>query len=265
MKLIVENPETSEKREVEVPNLDRDSFTDLETLHYPTEKNPERAVIRNLQNLNISADKKAQLEEKIKIYAQAVLRTSRHIISIGKKIFDSILYIIRLYPNTTAGLVVGAFLASLVSAIPLFGAIIGGLAMVVLPLIGGLSGFKEDLSNNNLIRRFRLEVNDTLVGNTIDKEVQTYKPLNIREQASKKKPQQQFKTGLNRGLAQGAGAMKTMLFNQAESKFGRETAEDLRQLIAETDDISRLLDIGNILVESTSSIEFIQRTSNALD
>ena len=262
MKLIIENPETNEKREVEVVNLDSDSFKNLETLHYPNEMNPEQAVIRSLENLNISADQKLELWEKIKIYAQAVLRVGKHIISIGKKIFDSVLYIIRLYPNTAAGLAVGAVLAALVVAIPVIGWLIGGLVSVVFPLIGGILGFKDDLSDKQFNRRIRVGINDKLMEKAIDNEAQTYIPLNTGEQTN---PQPQFKKGLDRGLVQSAVAMKQMLFNQTESKFGKETAEDLKQLIAETGDISRLQAIGAILIESASSIEFIQKTSNSLD
>lgn len=178
MKLIVENPETNEKREVEVVGLERAQFKNLETLHYPDVENPEQAVKRKLENLDISADQKIQLWEKIKIYAQAVFRVGTQIISIGRKIFDSVLFIIRSYPNTAAGVAVGAVLSVLVGAIPIIGWLLGGLASVILPLIGGILGYRDDLSVKAYRRRFLEETNNSAMKETIEQEMQSYDSLN---------------------------------------------------------------------------------------
>lgn len=172
MRLIVENPETSEKREIEVVGLEQEQFQNLQTLHYPSETNPEQSVKRKLENLDFPADKKAQLWEKISVYGQATMRLGTQVISIGRRIFDSILYIIRSYPKTSAGLAVGAVLAALVGLIPIIGWLLGPLAAVIFPLIGGIQGYKEDIADKNFKRRI-----DEAMKKTIDEELQIYKPL----------------------------------------------------------------------------------------
>ena len=178
MKLIVENPETNEKREVDVVGLETAQFKDLETLHYPTEENPEQAVKRKLENLDISADQKMQLWEKIKVYAQAVFRVGKQLISIGRKIFDSVLYIIRTYPNTAAGLAVGAVLSALIGAIPIIGWLLNGLASVILPLIGGILGYRSDRSVKGYKKQFLDATSNSAMKETIEKEIQNYDSLN---------------------------------------------------------------------------------------
>ena len=194
MKLIVENPETNEKREIEVANLEQSQFRNLETLHYPSEMNPDQAVKRKLENLDVSADQKAQLWEKIKIYAQAVLRVGKQIIFIGRKIFDSILYVIRSFPQTAAGLAVGAVLSALIAAIPVVGWLIGGLASVILPLIGGFIGLREDIADKKFKRLIFEAINNDAVEKAVEQEVEIYESLNTTVRSTKNK------SGSNRGI-----------------------------------------------------------------
>lgn len=259
MKLIVENPETNEKREIEVENLEQSQFKNLETLHYPSEMNPDQAVKRKLENLDISADQKALLWEKIKIYAQAVLRVGKQIIFIGRKIFDSILYVIKSFPQTAAGLAVGAVLSALIATIPVIGWLIGGLASVILPLVGGFIGLKEDIADKKFKRLIFEAINDNAVKKTIEQEVNMYEPLNTTARSMK------IENGSNRVITQGNNAIKTVLVAQTELKFGNEAAEDLRSLLTTVDDLNTLLNVGRIVVECNSSNDFMQKANESLN
>lgn len=299
MKVIAENLETSEKHEAEVTSLKDRDLKLLETFHFPENKNPEKAIRKHIANQNISADQKAQIWEKLKGLAEAVLQVGKHVLHIGRKIFDFCLHLVTSYPKLTIGLILGAVFGSLIAAIPVIGWIFGGIAKVFLPLIGGYLGYREDLSDrrqvseaindktveNKIIQEIRIyeplnaftrsttanggarvfrAINDETVKKTIEQEVHVPDPPNTHAQPAAKNEDAQFKRGLDRGIARGAMAMKTMLTAQAESKFGKETAEDLEGLIANVGSLDCLSQIGRSLLDCDSSNEFIQRTSELL-
>ena len=129
---------------------------------------------------DISADQKAKFWKKLQIFAQATIRVGNKVFRIGRKIFDFILHLVKLYPNLAIGLAFGAVIAALVSAIPVIGFLFGGLAKIIIPLIGGILGFKEDLAERAFKRRVLDVINDQSVEQTIEKEVQNFEPLNER-------------------------------------------------------------------------------------
>ena len=180
MKVIAEDPETKEKIEAEVDGLQQDDLKFLETFHFPENKNPESAVRRYIEKQDISADQKAKFWKKLQTFAQATIRIGNKIFRIGRKIFDFILHLVKLYPNLAIGLAFGAVIAALVSAIPVIGFLFGGLAKIIIPLIGGILGFKEDLAERAFKRRVLDVINDQSVEQTIEKEVQNFEPLNKR-------------------------------------------------------------------------------------
>ena len=180
MKIIAEDPETKEKIEADVDGLQLDDLKFLETFHFPENKNPESAVRRYVEKQDISADQKAKFWKKLQTFAQATIRIGSKIFRIGRKIFDFILHLVKLYPNLTIGLAFGAVIAALISAIPVIGFLFGGLAKIVIPLIGGILGFREDLAERAFKRRVLDVINDQSVEQTIEKEVQNFEPLNKR-------------------------------------------------------------------------------------
>lgn len=180
MKIIAEDPETREKIETDVEGLQLDDLKFLETFHFPENKNPESAVRRYVEKQDISADQKAKFWKKLQTFAQATIRIGSKIFRIGRKIFDFILHLVKLYPNLTIGLAFGAVIAALISAIPVIGFLFGGLAKIVIPLIGGILGFREDLAERAFKRRVLDVINDQSVEQAIEKEVQNFEPLNKR-------------------------------------------------------------------------------------
>ena len=178
MKIIAEDPETKEKIEADVDGLQQDDLKFLETFHFPENKNPESAVRRYIEKQDISADQKAKFWKKLQTFAQATIRIGNKIFRIGRKVFDFILHLVKLYPNLTIGLAFGAVIAALISAIPVIGFLFGGLAKIVIPLIGGILGFREDLAERAFKRRVLDVINDQSVERTIEKEVRNFEPLN---------------------------------------------------------------------------------------
>ena len=180
MKIVAENPETKEKLEAEVVDLKQDDLKFLETFHFPDNKNPESAVRRYVESQDISADQKAKFWKMLQKFARATMRVGNQVFRIGRKVFDFILHLVKLYPNLVIGLAFGAVIAALVSAIPIIGFLFGGLAKIIIPLIGGILGFKEDLAERAFKRRVLDVINDQSVEQTIKKEVQNFESLNER-------------------------------------------------------------------------------------
>lgn len=265
MKIITQNPESGEKHEAEIASISDSELEFFQEYYFPENKNPEKNIRRYIESQDISADQKARYWEKLKTLAQAMLRVGEHVVFIGRKILDFVLQLVKSYPNLAIGLALGAVFGSLIATIPFIGWIIGGLAKVFLPLIGGYLGFKEDLADKAFKRRVFEAINDKEIKKSIEQEVKRYEPFNKPVQSMEMNEELQFKSGLDRGMARGAMAMKAMLAAQTESKFGRETAQDLESLLSSIDNLDCLSRVNKLLLECTSSNEFIQKTSSALN
>ena len=181
MKITAENPETNERFEAEIADLSQDELKNLETLHFPGNKNPERTVRKYIENQDIPADRKARIWKKLQKFARVTLWIGKKTVLIGRKMFDFVLHLVKNYPRTTIGVALGAVVASLVAAIPILGFVFGGLAAVILPLIGGILGYKEDLDAKGYRNWFFDAINDPKMRDTIEKEVRSYEPLNSRK------------------------------------------------------------------------------------
>lgn len=265
VRIIAENLNTKEKFEAEITFLKDKDLERFETFYFPENKNPERAVRNLIENQDISADKKSQIWENLKGIAQAVLQVGKHVLLLGRKIFDFILHLVSSYPKLSIGLAIGAVIGSLIAAIPIIGWIIGGLAKLLFPLIGGYLGLKEDLKDK---RRVFKVIGDESVEKEIEREVKVYDPINTPVNTSAQDTLKgggvQFKSGLDSGISRGATAMKTMLFASTESKFDKITADDLGKLLVNINDLEFLSSVNQILLECTSSNEFIQKVSESI-
>lgn len=264
-KITAEDLESKEKREIEVTNLKDSDLMLLETFYFPENKNPEKMIRKHIESQDISADQKAKIWDKLKDVAQAVLQVGKRIYHVGRKILDFVWHLIKQYPNLTVGLALGAVFGTLIAGIPVIGWIFGTLAQVFLPLLGGIVGYREDIAEKAFKRKVYDAINDDAVEKTIEQEMQIYKPLNTPAQSAPKNDGTQFKIGLDRGIARGTDAIKSMLVAQSESKFGKETANDLEGLLANVDSLDSLSGVGIFLLECTSSNEFIQMTSDSFD
>ena len=265
MKIVAVNPESKETQEVEISEFSDNDLDILQTLHFPENMNPEGAVRSYIEGQDIPADQKAKYWEKLKVLAQAVLQVGDKVIFVGRKILDFILHLLKSYPNLAIGLALGAVFGSLIAGIPVIGFLIGTVAKIFLPLIGGFLGFKEDLADRAFKRRIFDTINDKAVEEEVEQEVQIYKPLNTPAQSAGRSEGASYKSGLDRGIARGVAAMKSTLVAQTESRFGKETAEDLKNLLFSVENLDDLSKIGNLLVECKSDNNFIQKASESLN
>lgn len=102
-----------------------------------------------IDNLAVSADAKALLFQ----VATKVIRVGETVIKIGQKILETVLEIIKAYPNTSFGVVFGAIAGTLVSSIPVIGWVLGPIVTPILVLFGMSAGAVMDFSNKAVERR----------------------------------------------------------------------------------------------------------------
>ncbi|WP_170560500.1 hypothetical protein [Ruegeria lacuscaerulensis] len=102
-----------------------------------------------IDNLAISADAKALLFQ----VATKVIRVGETVIKIGQKILETVLEVIKTYPNTTFGVVFGAIAGTLISSIPVIGWVLGPIVTPILILFGMSAGAVMDISDKALERR----------------------------------------------------------------------------------------------------------------
>ena len=255
IRLVAYHPDTGEKYAAEIVGLTQNDLNFFETFHFPDNSNPEVEVIRFINNQDISADEKSRIGVQIQKLAECTMQIGKHIYSIGKKIFDSIRFVIKSYPGTAAGIVIGMVLSALIPSGGFFlGWLFGPLKALILSF-AALLGFSRDVFSS---------FNNPSLERTIRNEAHNYEPLTRHSQSTEGRPGQKFKEGLDRGIAHGVDAVKEMVVYQAEAKFGIETAKDLRELITETDSIAKISEVGKILIECKSSIELLQMASSTL-
>ena len=71
-------------------------------------------------------------------------------LKVGIKIIESVVYLIKKYPNTAMGLVIGATIGLLLSSIPIFGWILSSIILPLCVALGLAFGFWEDLNDESL-------------------------------------------------------------------------------------------------------------------
>ncbi len=71
----------------------------------------------------------------------------KRIYQFGKFVLSALMKLCKLYPRTVIGAVIGLFIATIISSIPIVGTIIGPLAIPILIALGGIEGFYRDLNS----------------------------------------------------------------------------------------------------------------------
>jgi hypothetical protein len=104
------------------------------------------AIQKRIDQLDISADAKQIVSGIMKI----TIRVGDTLLKIGQKIIELVLVILKSYPNTTFGLVLGMLVGFLVSSIPFLGGILGSFLIPLALAFGLAKGFMEDMSNKSL-------------------------------------------------------------------------------------------------------------------
>jgi len=141
MKIEGTNPETGEKFEVENDQITSEFLQSLQEFEFTDE-----AIKRIIDSLDISADAKAI----VFTISKATIRVGDTIIQIGKKIIDIVIKLSEQYPGATFGMLLGAILSFLVSAIPVIGVVLGPLLSPLLIILGIGTGYAFDFANKGL-------------------------------------------------------------------------------------------------------------------
>lgn len=102
-----------------------------------------------ISRLDISADAKSLLYK----IAKTTIRAGQFVIKIGRKILDIVSFLLREYPKTTFGLIIGAVIGSLVISIPVIGFVIGPLFKTLIMVLGAVVGVYEDIKDSAMKRK----------------------------------------------------------------------------------------------------------------
>jgi hypothetical protein len=99
----------------------------------------DRQIEAFIDRLDTSADAKANLAS----FAKVTVKVGRAVVRIGRKVIDVLFSFLRSFPGISFGVIFAVVVTTLLSAIPLLGAVLGAVAST---LIIGFGGF-VDLAN----------------------------------------------------------------------------------------------------------------------
>lgn len=103
---------------------------------------PLRAVIDRIDRMEMSADAKALLRD----LARITIRVGEVVVAIGRKVVDFAFELMKAFPNSIFGVIVGLIVAALVSSVPVIGALLAPLAVA----FGLAKGALEDVKDSGL-------------------------------------------------------------------------------------------------------------------
>jgi hypothetical protein len=157
IKIIVKDPYGKSEKVIEKEILPS-TLKKLEKLLETQDIVLKDKVIYEIQNLNIPAEAKAIL---VKI-ADLTITIGNRVLSIGKRILELTLYIVREYPNATTGLVVGAVIGLAFNFIPIIGHFISTIVTPLCMALGLAVGFWKDMKDKALKERIEKELREQL-------------------------------------------------------------------------------------------------------
>lgn len=144
MKGVAEDLETGQKITVDLSDENIDELSSL-----AKERVSDTKLQSYIDNLNLSADAKALIASILK----ASVKVGELVIRIGKRIVEMVIMVTTKFPNASIGLVFGFLLGSLITTIPLIGAILGSFMVPIAAAFGLATGYVDDLKDKNLERR----------------------------------------------------------------------------------------------------------------
>ncbi len=117
---------------------------------------PERKLLQLIDRTSLSADLKAILVDLAKI----TIQVGETVVSIGKGILKFVFELVKSFPNLTLGILVAVVLSTIISAVPVIGALFGGIIAPLLLAIGIGKGALADIADNNLKSKIEGLTND---------------------------------------------------------------------------------------------------------
>lgn len=133
------HPETGEKYTMDIPNL---RVSDLDRMK--EEYASDQQIRSYIERLPVSAEIKAFLFRVSKF----TITVGKTLIGIGKRVMEITMLLLKKYPNTGLGVILGALLASLIGAIPLLGTALAAFFGPLLILFGLGKGLWEDVKSS---------------------------------------------------------------------------------------------------------------------
>ena len=129
------NSETGEHFSREAEDLEKSTLEKLLSFDLTRQD-----VTDMINNLNVSADVKVLLDH----IAQATITIGGLVVWIGRIILRAILFLLAEFPQASFGVIAGAVLGYLVSAIPVIGFVLGGPITTLLVILGAGYGLIND-------------------------------------------------------------------------------------------------------------------------
>jgi hypothetical protein len=142
MKIEGVNPETGEKFEAEVSNLDQSFIEKMAEMDLPDVK-----IKRMIENLDIPADAKVLLYS----ISKTTIKAGQYIVKIGRKIIDFVCQLYKDYPSSTFSMIFGGLLGILLSTIPILGVLLGPMVTAFLAVIGYIQDIKDKELNRKIV------------------------------------------------------------------------------------------------------------------
>ncbi|MFC1577615.1 hypothetical protein ACFL36_01255 [Thermodesulfobacteriota bacterium] len=151
MEIKVRNPKTNQEMVLEISN------TRLEDAKEKIEPViPKKKLKEEIGKLDISSEFKSYLEtisEKVSVFGDWSFK-------VGHKVVELSIAFVKKYPNTSAGLIIGAVIGFLISTIPVIGFLIGWLVTPLSIALGIGIGAWIDMKDNSLKARIQDDVMD---------------------------------------------------------------------------------------------------------
>ncbi|MFZ4986606.1 MAG: hypothetical protein ACOYLF_14190 [Blastocatellia bacterium] len=106
----------------------------------------DRQIESFIDRLDISADAKANLAS----FAKVTVKVGREVLRIGRKILDVLFSFLRSFPGIGFGVIFAVVISTLLSAIPLVGAVLGPIASTLIIAFGGYVDLKNPAFSERL-------------------------------------------------------------------------------------------------------------------
>ncbi|MCY4541688.1 MAG: hypothetical protein OXB95_04720 [Rhodobacteraceae bacterium] len=133
---------TGKKFVGEAPGLDEPGALDL----LKSIALSEEELLQQIDQLQLSADAKRMLYT----VARTTIWAGKVVIRIGRKILETVMWLVRSFTNAPAGLIVGSVLGILVSSIPILGFTLGPFMTPLLVALGLAIGAVQDIKDKPL-------------------------------------------------------------------------------------------------------------------
>ena len=137
----ITDPKTKKKYFADAQDL---NISELEKIFKPATTEDKLAYY--IDNMNIRADMKSMLYS----LSDFAIKVGKKTFEAGRKILETIIYIIKKYPNVAINTLVALILSALISSIPLFGIILGPLVTPILLALGIGIGYWQDFKDNQI-------------------------------------------------------------------------------------------------------------------